>query len=618
MFNYGKKNNNEAGNIKFQQLGLMQLEELEVMMFGIFGKKGGNDDIVKALHQSMAVIEFSTEGTVVHANKNFLQLMEYQLTEIVGQPHSLFLHHQLKNQSVDYHQFWADLRAGKAQIAEFKRKTKSGKTVWIQASYTPILSGGKVTRIIKFATDITAEVILRADMKSQIEAIQRTEAVIEFDLEGHILSANANFLQLMRYSISEVKGKHHRIFVEPQEANSEQYRQFWQQLRAGQPQTADFKRFTKDGQPVWIHATYNPILGPDGDIMKVVKYASDITAEMLQKQEAMLLSMVANETDNAVIISDVHRKIQYVNKGFHKMTGYSSADILGHVAAEVLVGPKTDEATRQRIEAELAAPRAFYDEIEIHRRDGSSFWISVTSNPVHNDRGEHHSYIAILADITPVKSAAMENQIRFNAISQSNLMMEWDAQGKLQSMNDYAVRVLHVKNEEFSAACKSWQQCLSQEQQQQLLNGQNVRKDLHFTICNRQISMAATLSAIHHPNGELHKVIFYATDISQRQQVVQQSDKVMAELLNSGKSINNMVSSINAIADQTNLLALNAAIEAARAGEAGRGFSVVAEEVRNLASKAGVSASEINSVVNQNQTLLKNLADTLNQLASHS
>ena len=586
-------------------------------MFGLFGNKGGNDDIIKALHQTMAVIEFSTDGTVVHANKNFLRLMQYQLAEIVGRQHRLFLD-QSASQTRDYQQFWDDLRAGKAQVAEFKRRTKSGTAVWLQASYTPIMRNGKVTRIIKFATDITAEVMQRADMQSQIEAIQRSEAVIEFNLDGQILTANANFLQLMGYQLSEVQGKHHRIFVAPQEASSEHYRQFWAKLRQGHYQTADFKRLTKGGQPVWIHATYNPILGPDGEVLKVVKYASDITADVLQKQEFELLSMVANETDNAVIISDVNRKIQYVNQGFTKMTGYSSAEILGHVAAEVLVGPRTDENTRQRIEAELAAPRAFYDEIEIHRRDGSSLWISVTSNPVHNERGEHHSYIAILADITPVKSSALENQVRFDAISQSNLMLEWDAQGKVLSMNDYASRILQVKNEDFSNACKSWQQCLSPEQQQQLVAGKNIRKDLSFSIGNRTISLAATFSAIRHPKGDLQKVIFYGTDISKRQQVVQQSDQVMAELLNSGKSINNMVSSINAIADQTNLLALNAAIEAARAGEAGRGFSVVAEEVRNLAFKAGSSASEINSVVNQNQALLKNLAETLNQLASQS
>ena len=417
-------------------------------MFRLFGKTSGNDDIIKALHQTQAVIEFKLDGTIVHANRNFLNLLEYQLAEVVGKHHKIFLD-STNGQTADYQRFWDNLRAGKAQIAEFKRRTKSGKTVWIQASYTPILRNGQVQRIIKFATDITADVLQRADMRSQIEAIQRAEAVIEFDLDGQILTANNNFLQLMRYQLSEIQGKHHRIFIEPQEANSEQYRQFWQQLRQGHYQTADYKRLTKGGQPVWIHATYNPILGPDGEILKVVKYASDITAEIQRQEEARLLSMVANETDNAVIISGADRKIQYVNKGFSRMTGYSEAEMLGHVAAEVLIGPKTDLDTKARIEAELSVPNPFYDEVEIHRRDGTSLWISVTSNPVRDERGVHHSYIAILADITKVKSAALEFKTRFDTISQTNLLMEWLLSGALTEVNDFPQQVLKVSAEGF-------------------------------------------------------------------------------------------------------------------------------------------------------------------------
>lgn len=582
-------------------------------MLRFFGKTSGNDDIVKALHQTQAVIEFKLDGTIVHANRNFLNLLEYQLPDIVGKHHKIFLD-SASSQSADYQRFWDNLRAGKAQTAEFKRRTKSGKTVWIQASYTPILRNGQVQRIIKFATDITRAVMQRADMQSQIEAIQRVEAVIEFDLDGHILTANDNFLQLMRYQLSEIKGKHHRMFVEPQEAGSEQYRQFWQQLRQGHYQTADFKRLAKGGQPVWIHATYNPILGPDGEVMKVVKYASDITAEIQQQAEAKLLSMVANETDNAVIISGADRKIQYVNKGFSRMTGYSESEMLGHVAAEVLIGPKTDLDTKARMEAELAAPNAFYDEIEIHRRDGSSLWISVTSNPVRDERGVHHSYIAILADITKVKSAALEFKTRFDTISQSNLLMEWQLSGALSEVNDFPQQVLKVAADVFRNQIQPWQQYVTQEQQQQLLQGQSVGKELMFPLGKQSLIVAATFSPIRDAYGKIQKIFLYGADITSRHEVVQHSESMMSALMSSGQNINNMVSSINAIADQTNLLALNAAIEAARAGDAGRGFSVVADEVRNLASKAGASAGEINTVVSQNQTLLRNLADTLGKL----
>ena len=578
-----------------------------------FQAKSKADDIISAIDQSQAVIQFALDGSIEQANTNFLQLMGYQLAEVLGKHHRIFAEEQ-EARSAAYQNFWDELRRGKPQTAEFKRITKSGQSVWIQASYTPILHKGKVVRIIKFATDITAQVLSRANLESQLAAIHRAQAVIEFDLNGHILTANPNFLQLMGYQLHEIKGQHHRIFVENQEAQSPAYQQFWAQLRLGQYQTAEYKRLTKQGQPVWIHATYNPIQAPDGTVLKIVKFANDITKDVLQKQEFQLLSMVANETDNAVIISSSERKIQYVNKGFSRMTGYQLEEMLGHSACDVLVGPNTDTDTKNRIEAELAAPNPFYDEIEIHRRDGSALWISVTSNPVLDEQGKHQSYIAILADITKVKTAALEFKTRFDTISQTNLLLEWHISGELCELNNFPENVLKISNELFRSQLQPWQFYLTPEQQQQLQQGRSVSKELVLNPGNQTVVVAATFSAIKDPYGKIQKVFLYGADITRRQQVVQHSESMMSALMNSGQSINNMVSSINAIADQTNLLALNAAIEAARAGDAGRGFSVVADEVRHLASKAGASAGEINSVVSQNQTLLRSLADTLGKL----
>nr|WP_306519941.1 PAS domain-containing methyl-accepting chemotaxis protein [Rheinheimera sp.] len=578
-----------------------------------FQAKAKADDVIKAIHQTQAVIQFALDGSIEHANQNFLQLLGYQLGEVVGKHHRIFVDDN-EARSAGYQAFWDDLRRGKPQTAEFKRITKTGQSVWIQASYTPIMHKGKVERIIKFATDVTAQVLSRANIESQLAAIHRAQAVIEFDLAGHILTANSNFLGLMGYQLNEVQGKHHSIFVEGNEAKSPAYQQFWVQLRQGHYQTAEYKRITKQGLPVWIHATYNPIKAPDGTVLKIVKFANDITKDVLQKQEFKLLSMVANETDNAVIISSSERKIQYINKGFSRMTGYQLEEMLGHSACEVLVGPKTDPDTKSRIEAELAAPNAFYDEIEIHRRDGSSLWISVTSNPVRDEKGQHQSYIAILADITKVKSAALEFKTRFDTISQTNLLLEWHVNGELCDINQFPEQVLKIPNEKFRSLLSPWQQYLTAEQQQQLNKGNSVSKELLLELGDKTIVVAATFSVIKDPYGKIQKIFLYGADITSRQQVVQHSETMMSALMSSGQSINNMVSSINAIADQTNLLALNAAIEAARAGDAGRGFSVVADEVRNLASKAGASAGEINSVVSQNQTLLRSLADTLGKL----
>ncbi|WP_407669384.1 methyl-accepting chemotaxis protein [Paraglaciecola hydrolytica] len=208
----------------------------------------------------------------------------------------------------------------------------------------------------------------------------------------------------------------------------------------------------------------------------------------------------------------------------------------------------------------------------------------------------------------------MEFETRFNAISQSNLMMEWDKGGKLLELNDYCNTALGIKVEQFRTGIKNWESYLSPSQKEELLQSKSISATIHIKCANRTIAIAATFSSVKKPYGEIAKIIMYGTNITERLAVVQTSEQVMQELQSSGKNINNMVSSINAIAEQTNLLALNAAIEAARAGEAGRGFSVVADEVRNLASKAGSSASEINTVVSKNQALLKSLSDTLNKL----
>ena len=241
---------------------------------------------VEAVGRSQAMIEFDVDGTILDANGLFLKCMGYALSEIRGRHHSMFLEPGERDSSA-YRAFWERLRNGEAQAEVFRRVAKDGHEVWLQASYNPVLDGrGKPVRIIKLATDISERVQRDADYAGQVAAIGRSQAVIEFDLDGTILTANANFLDAMGYTLEEIRGRHHSLFVEPSERDSAEYRTFWERLRRGEYLAAEYRRLGKGGREVWIQASYNPILGLDGKPYKVVKFATDVTQQVLARMRA--------------------------------------------------------------------------------------------------------------------------------------------------------------------------------------------------------------------------------------------------------------------------------------------------------------------------------------------
>src|ERR1700759_2278608 len=190
--------------------------------------------------------------------------MGYKLPEVTGKHHSIFMPGETRN-SVEYRAFWADLNLGKYKAGEFKRVGKGGREVWIQASSNPILdASGEAGKVVKFASDITSQKIRNMEDAGKIAAIGRAQAVIEFNMDGTIITANQNFLGAMGYSLPEIQGKHHSMFVTPADRDGAAYREFWASLNRGDYQAAEYKRIGKGGKEVWILATYNPIMHEDG------------------------------------------------------------------------------------------------------------------------------------------------------------------------------------------------------------------------------------------------------------------------------------------------------------------------------------------------------------------
>jgi len=232
--------------------------------------------ILNALEKSQAIIEFDLEGRILHANENFLQAIGYQLSEIVGQHHRMFVTSTEAN-SPAYKQFWRNLAAGNFDQKQYKRIAKGGREIWIEATYNPVFKGNRPYKVIKFATDITAMKLKALDAEGKLTALDRAQAIIEFTPTGEILHANENFLSAMGYTLSEIVGRHHQIFCDAHYASSAEYRDFWRGLGEGRFVADQFTRFGKSGNKIYIQASYNPIMDADGKVLKVVKFATDVT-----------------------------------------------------------------------------------------------------------------------------------------------------------------------------------------------------------------------------------------------------------------------------------------------------------------------------------------------------
>lgn len=322
---------------------------------------------LEAISRSQALIEFTPDGTIITANENFLSVMGYELDEIRGKHHAMFVDEEA-SKSQEYRKFWTDLANGKFHAGEFKRFGKGGKAVWIQASYNPVLDlTGKAFKIVKFASDITAEKLHSADSKGQLDAINKSNAVIEFHLDGTIITANKNFLNAVGYTLDEIQGKHHSMFVDPNFAKSVEYTEFWASLGRGEFQSAEYKRFGKGGQEIWIQASYNPIFDTDGDPFKVVKYATDVTDQVNKRirNEQILkvieenlglidsaISETTNQSSNAASAStQTSNNVQAVAAGVEELNA-SVQEIVAAINHSRQVA--TDAASRSQVADEAA------------------------------------------------------------------------------------------------------------------------------------------------------------------------------------------------------------------------------------------------------------------------
>ncbi|WFU16141.1 PAS domain-containing methyl-accepting chemotaxis protein [Bradyrhizobium sp. CB3481] len=368
-------------------------------MFQLLKNSSADKALAEALGRSQAVIEFNLDGTIITANDNFLKALGYSLGEIRGKHHSTFVDPS-EREGAAYREFWAALRRGEYQAAEYKRIGKGGKEVWIQATYNPILDGsGKPFKVVKFATDVTAKKIKSMEDASQIAAISRAQAVIAFEMDGTIVTANDNFLRAMGYTLGEIKGKHHSMFVEPSEREGAAYREFWAKLNRGETQAAEYKRIGKGGREVWILASYNPVLDEKGKPFRVVKFATDVTSQKLSTAD-LAGQIAAIGKSQAVIEFKMDGTIIGANQNFLKTLGYSLGEIQGkHHSMFVEQGERDSAAYR---EFWAALNRGEYQAAEYKRigKNGKEVWIQASYNPILDLNGKPFKVVKYATDTT--------------------------------------------------------------------------------------------------------------------------------------------------------------------------------------------------------------------------
>ena len=300
--------------------------------------------VYKALDRVQAIIEFNLDGTVVKANENFLNIFGYDLDEVAGKHHRIFCDPQYASSDA-YAEFWQMLGRGEFHEAEFKRLAKGGRELWLRASYNPVFDkDGKPVRVVKFATDVTESKLKTAEFEGMAQAIDRAQAVIEFDLDGTVITANQNFLRIFGYGLDEIRGKHHKIFCDPGFAESLAYAEFWQKLGRGEYETDEFKRIAKDGTEVWLQASYNPIFDADGKLLKVVKFASDISDEVQKRSLAMLeMSTPVTKIWDGVLfapivgIIDSKRSVDIMNRALSSISDTRARTLLLDIGGVAVV-----------------------------------------------------------------------------------------------------------------------------------------------------------------------------------------------------------------------------------------------------------------------------------------
>ncbi|WP_375250806.1 PAS domain S-box protein [Sphingomonas sp.] len=401
---------------------------------------------ITAINAAQGVIHFTPDGFIMSVNPIFLAATGYSLTELVGQHHDMLLD-PAEAASADYVAFWNGLRSGRHAAGEFRRINKNGQSLWLRANYSPIVDHtGTVTKVVKYATDITAEKQRAADFKGQIAAIHLSQCVATYALDGTILSANELFLDTVGYTMAELEGRHHRIFVDPAYAHSLEYEIFWSDLASGRYRSGEFRRSDRNGRDIWFQSIYSPVLDQDGKPFKVVNYATAITREKLrqadhQGQIAALhkSQAVASFTPEGIILD--------ANENFLELTGYRLSQVLGRHHT-MFLATEDRAGDYDHFWRDLSIGEYKGGEFKLVGRDDSEIWIQASYNPILDMKGRPFKVVMNAVDVTEQRLRQSDYEGQIAAINKSQCVVSFDLDGLVIDANENFLKLMQYSAEE--------------------------------------------------------------------------------------------------------------------------------------------------------------------------
>lgn len=397
--------------------------------------------------------------------------------------------------------------------------------------------------------------VTEARMNSGIlSAIELAQASIEFTPDGKITRVNENMLNLTGYSLEELKGQSSEVLFGKQSIQHEGRQNFWNALAGGQTQKGEFKIYSKDGSELWLQSTYNPIVDGNGDVFKVVQFSMDVTQQVELREIAKRLSLVANETDNSVIICDATGKIEYVNPGFEKLTGFTAQECIGRKPGQILQGKLTDEGTRERIRQKLEAQEPFMEEIVNYSKDGTPYWISLAINPVFGEDRQLERFVSIQANITNTKREQLAFNGQLKAIHLAQAVIEFEPDGTIVTANENFISATgyslnEIKGRHHRMFCERHYTATAEYDDfwAALANGEfQSGKFKRVNKEGEELWLRATYSPIFDEEGKVVKVVKFATNITTEVELEKRVTQIASDFAKTTMSISEQAQNVAA------------------------------------------------------------------------